>query len=147
MPKIPTIPGLDLGLGLGKAITEKDDNSSDIKHDYEDGSSDTSSYQSSEFDEIKELKMRVGLIAQKSLNQNRMSKDKNTSIMSSQKQSMLSMMKKTVNFNDLKCQPSGFSIGQSTKNKSKTPVRSIPQSMLQSIADPDEKISKKENNG
>ena len=44
MPKIPTIPGLDLGLGLGKAITEKDDNSSDIKHDVEDGSSDTSSY-------------------------------------------------------------------------------------------------------
>ena len=83
MPKIPTIPGLDLGLGLGKAITEKDDNSSDIKHDVEDGSSDTSSYQSSEFDEIKELKMRVGLIAQKSLNQARMSKDK--SIMSSQK--------------------------------------------------------------
>ena len=71
MPKIPTIPGLDFG--MGKAITEKDDNSSDIKHEAEDESSDASSV--SEFDEIKELKMRVGLIAQKSLNQQRMSKD------------------------------------------------------------------------
>ena len=63
MPKIPTIPGLDLG--MGKAITEKDDNSSDIKQEADDESSDASSM--SEFDEIKELKMRVGLIAQKSL--------------------------------------------------------------------------------
>ena len=63
MPKIPTIPGLDLG--MGKAITEKDDNSSDIKQEADDASSDASSM--SEFDEIKELKMRVGLIAQKSL--------------------------------------------------------------------------------
>ena len=73
MPKIPTIPGLDFG--MGNAITEKDDNSSDIKQEADDASSDASSM--SEFDEIKELKMRVGLIAQKSLNQQRMSKDKN----------------------------------------------------------------------
>ena len=79
MPKIPTIPGLDFG--MGNAITEKDDNSSDIKHEGDDDSSDSSSV--SEFDEIKELKMRVGLIAQKSLNQQQMSKDKST--MSSQK--------------------------------------------------------------
>ena len=38
---MPKIPGLDFG--LGKAITERDDNSSDIKHEVED-SSDTSSY-------------------------------------------------------------------------------------------------------
>ena len=79
---MPKIPGLDFG--LGKAITEKDDNSSDIKQEVED-SSDTSSYQSSEFDEIKELKARVGLIAMNSMG--RMSKDKNKSFMSSKEKS------------------------------------------------------------
>ena len=90
---MPKIPGLDFGLGLGLAITEKDDNSSDIKHDVEESSS-TSSYESSEFDEIKELKARVGLIAQNSLG--RMSKDKNKSFMSSKDKSKT--LKKSVNF-------------------------------------------------